>query len=299
MRTWWLQVSRASLLAVLALVAPVLADEVEQLSRELRDEIPEDVLELLIAKTPPRLRGEGRPELPHMKAADQLYEARADSVAIVMSNRSFGAAVVVSDKGHLITSEHLVRSARATPGGDFMVVAFKPRSRWRLEKREEFQIARVIVRDVQRDLALLQLVKAPPGALTVAPLAQTPPWIGQPVFAIGHSTEFLWSLTLGIISNMQENRVWKTGDSPRSAAIIQTQAPVSPGSSGGPLFDDRGNVVGVILGGAPETPILNLAIHVRHVRDLIRQHGGAQGPPIRSGPLVDHSQLLISRKAAQ
>lgn len=289
----------ASLLSILALTTPTSADDLEKVVSVLRAEIPDEVVELLISKYPPRLRGNGRPASPYASRADRLYDDRADSVVIVVIGGVLGGGVVVSDRGHVVTSEHVVRNAHVVGGGAFVTVSFRPHGRRRIENRGEFHLARVIARDVQHDLALLQLVQPPTGRLTVAPLATAVPAIGRPVFAIGHSPEYLWSLTIGNISNVHEKGFWMVGNAARSAATIQTQTPVSPGSSGGPLLDEHGDVVGIILGSSPQTPILNLAIQVRHVRDLVRQHAGTAGPSIGRTVLPTQSQLLISRKAAQ
>lgn len=58
--------------------------------------------------------------------------------------------------------------------------------------------------------------------------------IGEPVFAFGHPAGLLFSFTSGLVSGKREGRQ------------IQITAPISPGSSGGPLYDNRGRLVGVV-----------------------------------------------------
>jgi len=55
----------------------------------------------------------------------------------------------------------------------------------------------------------------------------------------------------------------------RRATAIQTQATVYPGDSGGPLLDENGAVVGIVVGSATETKGVYFAIAVQHIRELL------------------------------
>src|SRR5260370_1797399 len=56
---------------------------------------------------------------------------------------------------------------------------------------------------------------------------------GEGIFVIGHPEGLKFTLSTGIISRLQEN-------------VLQMSAPVSPGNSGGPVYDEQGNLVGVV-----------------------------------------------------
>ena len=103
--------------------------------------------------------------------------------------------------------------------------------------------------DSQLDMAI---VKAP--GLVIAPvkISLTPPNIGDTVYAIGNPRGLEASISQGIVSGLRQND---------ESNLIQTTAPISPGSSGGGLFDNEGKLLGITtlrLGNPVEA--LNFAI---------------------------------------
>jgi hypothetical protein len=122
--------------------------------------------------------------------------------------------------------------------------------------------------------------------------------IGQEVFAIGSALGLLENtLTRGIVSGVRQ-----TG----TATLVQTDAAVNPGNSGGPLIDRTGKVVGIITMGFTERQGLNFAVAVDHARAVLggsrpsAQRTAAQGvPEIRSlAPALD-SESDQSRSEGQ
>ena len=96
------------------------------------------------------------------------------------------------------------------------------------------------------------------------------PAVGQEVFTIGHPKTYLWSFGQGVVSQIRPDYQWRYRDGiQRSTTTIQTQAPVSPGNSGGPLLDQEGAVVGIVAGSAAETDGVHFAVAVQHVRELL------------------------------
>ena len=85
---------------------------------------------------------------------------------------------------------------------------------------------------------------------------------GQTVFAIGNPLGLERTLSQGVISNDRRSFDGLT--------YIQTDAAVNPGNSGGPLFNTRGEVVGIINMGIPFGEGLNFAIPARYVKDFLR-----------------------------
>ena len=68
---------------------------------------------------------------------------------------------------------------------------------------------------------------------------------GEPVFAIGHPNELIWSFTDGRVSSIRPNWSWKYRGSNHKANVIQTTTAINPGNSGGPLFNKEKLLVGV------------------------------------------------------
>jgi len=83
----------------------------------------------------------------------------------------------------------------------------------------------------QLDLALLWMPRRSGEAEFVQPLSS--PKDGEPIFVIGHPQGLRFSLSSGIISR-------------EAGGIIQISAPISPGNSGGPVYDERGNLLGIV-----------------------------------------------------
>jgi S1-C subfamily serine protease len=136
-----------------------------------------------------------------------------------------GTAWLVSPQ-HWVTNRHVVGDRKTVKlvGSDGTVVA-----------------ARVLTSDVANDLALL-VADAPLSGFTPIPLAADAPKVGERVVAIGFPlAELMGSrpkFTSGDVSSLSG-----PADDPR---VIQFSAPVQPGSSGGPLLNSAGQVVGVV-----------------------------------------------------
>src|SRR6202021_3505049 len=113
--------------------------------------------------------------------------------------------------------------------------------------------ADVVARHKSLDLLLLWVPREKGNASFVQPVAKgTTPSEGENVFVIGHPEGLRFTLSTGIISRMH-------------GSTIQMSAPVSPGNSGGPVFDDRGNLVGFVTSmvdkhGDPNAETLNFAV---------------------------------------
>jgi S1-C subfamily serine protease len=165
------------------------------------------------------------------------YRTIGPSVVTVTSQRSdangvpmdaaLGAGVVVNADGTVLTALHVVdgaarvqvRFADGTAAG-----------------------ARVARSQPENDIAVLS-VDALPQVVVPAVLA-TPPVIGDPVFAVGNPLGLERSLSAGVVS--ADDRSIDTGTGPRLDGLIQFDAAVNPGNSGGPLLNRAGQVVGIV-----------------------------------------------------
>ena len=128
------------------------------------------------------------------------------------------------------------------------------------------RLALVIRRDIDHDLALLQVGGFYP-THDVAPIADYDAVQGQVVQTMGQPIGLWFSYSSGDIAAV---RVMPNALN-FEMLLIQTTAPISPGSSGGGLFDESGNLIGVCHGafdGGPEN--VNLFIHTKYVRSLLK-----------------------------
>ena len=71
------------------------------------------------------------------------------------------------------------------------------------------------------------------------------PDVGSDVHAIGHPGSLSWTYTKGYVSQIRNNYKWNYENTQHEASIIQTQTPISPGNSGGPLISSEGELLGV------------------------------------------------------
>jgi serine protease Do len=135
--------------------------------------------------------------------------------------------------------------------------------------RRDYVPAYVLETDRMRDLAVLIVdpKKIPPHATIIRSARLSDVSIGETVYAIGHPEELLWSYTEGVVSQIRGNFAWKTDYGKHRASVIQTQTPVSFGSSGGPLFDQRGRLIG--LNAAGRSAGLNWAIAINEVNNFV------------------------------
>ena len=140
--------------------------------------------------------------------------------------RSLGSGFVLDASGYVITNAHLVAD-----GQDIVV---------RLADRREFE-AKVVGFDVLSDIALLKIEASGLQAVRLGDPAKLRP--GEWVAAIGSPFGLERSVTAGIVS-----AVGRTLPEETFVPFIQTDVAVNPGNSGGPLFNLRGEVVGVNSG---------------------------------------------------
>jgi serine protease Do len=226
---------KATLHATLAATLLVLAGAVQAQVRELPDftQIVEQqgAAVVNISTTQQRQR-RAQPQAPQLDEDDPMYEFFRRFIPRTppgspgpreFESSSLGSGFVVSADGYILTNAHVVEQA------DEITVKFN-------DKRE-FK-AKVIGTDRRTDVALIKIEAA--GLPTVKFGDPTKLKVGEWVVAIGSPFGFENSVTAGIVSAKgrslpQENFV----------PFIQTDVAINPGNSGGPLFNLRGEVVGI------------------------------------------------------
>jgi len=172
--------------------------------------------------------------------------------------RGLGSGFVIDKSGHIVTNFHVVE------GADEVEVSFS---------NGEEMSADVVGSDASTDIAVLK-VDADSRALRVLTLGNSDQLeVGDEVVAIGNPLGFERTMTAGIVSAL--GRVIDSPD-PRFAIdeVIQTDAPINSGNSGGPLLDAAGRVVGVntqiasISGGNIG---IGFAVPINTVKDVVAQ----------------------------
>ena len=157
----------------------------------------------------------------------QIYQRVRPSVVIIRAGNALGTGVIVADNGAIMTANHVIAGTRD------INVTFADGTTAR---------AAVATADPKQDIATL-VPTARPGILVPATLGGSAN-VGASVIAVGNPLGLAYSVSSGIVSGL--NRTAETHDG-RYSGLIQFDAPVNPGSSGGPLLDAQGLVIGIVV----------------------------------------------------
>ena len=220
-------------------------------------------------------------------SVNEIYETAAPGVVQINSTtksdgststageqHALGSGFVVDKSGHIVTNYHVVE------GADQITVSFSNR---------DTVEATLVGTDPSTDLAVLR-VGVDAKALTPLPLGNSDiVEVGDPVVAIGNPFGLDRTATAGIVSAVQ--RLISSPD-PRFTIdhVIQTDAPINKGNSGGPLLDNQAEVIGVNTqietgGNSTGNVGIGFAVPSDTVKDVV-------GQLLRTGH-VDHPYLGI------
>jgi serine protease Do len=174
----------------------------------------------------------------------QIAVRATPSIVSIRSVESLGTGFVIRKDGWIATNLHVVA------GAEDLIVA--------TPDRHEYPVVEVLAIDEARDLAIVRVE-----AKDLAPLVlgdSEAVHAGDSVVAIGHPLGLEDTVSNGLVSAV---RVLDP-----SLTVLQISAPIAPGSSGGPLFSDRGEVIGVATAFISQAQNLNFGIPVRYLKEL-------------------------------
>lgn len=149
---------------------------------------------------------------------------------VTQEQASGGSGFLISADGYIVTNNHVVAGGPAGEAVDRVTVT--------LFDGKEYT-AEIVGRDPQSDIALLKIKAS--SLPFVAMADSTKSRVGDWVIAIGNPLGLSSSVTAGIISALQRN----IGAGGAYDRFIQTDTAINPGNSGGPLFNLRGEVIGI------------------------------------------------------
>jgi S1-C subfamily serine protease len=184
-----------------------------------------------------------------------------------------GSGFVIDRDGHILTNYHVIE------GADTVQVTFAD---------GEAHEARVVGADASNDVAVIK-VDVPADQLTPLNLGDSSGLlVGQKVLALGNPFGLERTLTTGIISSLDRSIKAKNGRTIKG--IIQTDAAVNPGNSGGPLLNSKGEVIGMntaIISQVGQSAGISFAVPVNSIKRILR-------PLIEEGRVV-RADLGLSR----
>lgn len=182
-----------------------------------------------------------------------LFEEQADSVVLIAAaqkndqENKLGSGFVVSEDGLIVTNAHLVSQV------DKIIV--------KLRNNRAYRHVRVVAVDEEKDIAVLKINAQGLKAVKVGNSKHVE--IGQRVVTIGNPLGFEGTVSDGLISSLREGN--------KGFRIFQTSVPLSNGSSGGPLFDLKGKVIGITTASHLKGQNLNFAVPINYVKPLLRR----------------------------
>ena len=251
------------------------------------------------AQTPPPLPPAPQP----VDSGTAVYQKVLKSTVWVHSERTRGTATGTGsliDKGRrlVLTNYHVVGDVkRAT-------VYFPVFENGKANSDKKFYTERsgrlgipgdVVELDKGADLALIRVDRLPEGATEIS--LGTSPDPGQTVHSIGNPgrSGALWVYTPGKVRQVYD-RKWQAKLDERTtltfqAKIVETDSPTNPGDSGGPLANDKGELIGVTQGGALDAQSLSTFVDISEVKRLMNRRSvqalravAATDPPKKDEP---------------
>ena len=181
----------------------------------------------------------------------RVARAITPTVVSVSQDEGSGSGIIVDKSGVVLTNAHVVGNSRTVEVG--------------LADGRTLQ-GQVLGRDPTVDVAV---VRVPAQNLPIAPIGDSDKLeVGQSAIAVGNPLGLERTVTSGVVSAINRN--------PRGISLdglIQTDAAISPGNSGGPLVDSHGRVIGIntaVLSGAGASG-LGFAIPINLANDVVRQ----------------------------
>jgi len=200
--------------------------------------VPRDEIERIVAENAPATAasddtGDLYRTAPNQgtQTVNENVNRVGEAVVQVRTPIGLGSGFIIEPSGYILTNEHVV-------AGEYAITITQFRRGTSDLERVTFNKVRIVALDAKLDLALLKIEDTHGAVFPTVPLGDSNTLVeGQTVFAIGSPLGLDRTVSQGIIS---------TRNRPMDGQLyIQTTTQINPGNSGGPLFDLRGEVVGV------------------------------------------------------
>jgi len=179
----------------------------------------------------------------------QIAKRVSPSIVVIQGRTAsgdlLGSGFIVSKDGKIVTNLHVIR--------DMKSVSVQTAS------GEIFDSISVLATDERRDLAVLKIAGFDLPTLDLGNSDAVA--VGEPLVIVGSPRGFEGTVTAGILSSVRN-----TGDGYK---VLQTDAAVNPGNSGGPLVNNKAQVIGVVSFTLRSAEALNFAVPINYLRGLL------------------------------
>jgi serine protease Do len=188
-----------------------------------------------------------------------LAEKLGEGVVLVQTPSGLGSGFIIDEQGHAITNYHVVEKET-----QIAVILYRKQKDGSF-RRERIKDVRIVALNPFFDLALLQLPTQDDAEFKPVYLSEEADYReGDVVFAIGNPLGLERSVSQGIVSTRTRNF--------EGLVYIQTTAQINPGNSGGPLFNARGEVIGVTNMKLAFGEGLGFAIPVTYLKNFLDEY---------------------------
>lgn len=180
--------------------------------------------------------------------------------------------MIISSSGHILTNSHVVSDAFSQNDASFLQVTLS---------NGESYVARVLATDPDSDIAIVKI--KPEYELPVATLGDSDhvrP--GEFVVAVGSPLTLSNSVSFGIVSTIQRDLAWSTGEASSGLTYLQLDVAINQGSSGGPCVSLDGEVIGICsMKIAGDAEGIGFAIPIKYAQSVVddlQTHGYVRRP---------------------
>lgn len=184
-----------------------------------------------------------------------------------VSSSGTGSGFVIDRSGHIVTNFHVVEGARRINATLFDGSSYP---------------ARVVGVDPPTDVAVLRIIAPAPRLYPISMGDSNHLRVGQKVLALGNPFGLERTLTTGVISSLNRSLQAKPNEGRLLKELIQTDAAVNPGNSGGPLVNSRGQVIGMntaIYSRTGQSAGISFAVPINAVKRILK-------------PLIEDGQVV-------
>lgn len=222
-----------------------------------------------------------------------LFRELSPAVVLIVTEDAVGTGSIILQDRHVVTNWHVVS------GYETVSIIFKPASPMMNVQPMDVVSARILHVDEISDLALLEILGPVPERVTPIRLGSVADiHIGDDVHAIGHPAGATWTYTKGYVSQMRPSYEWTTeAGVTHRADVIQTQTPISPGSSGGPLINDDHEMIGINSFISMEGENVNFAVTIDELKRFIDRREDRFAPGSAREPAPCEVQVVFEGRS--
>jgi len=207
-------------------------------------------------------------------ANEEVYRSTIRSTACILTSNATGTGVLVDKERKLVvTNYHVVKDHYHVSVVFPQMEEGFPRAEksFYLKNRKNLISATLVLSDPGRDLAVLKIDRVPENAVAIE-FAEKGARPGQTIHSIGNPSisDALWVYTYGTVRQVYRKKLKLSPGFTVTARIVETQSPINPGDSGGPIVNNKGELVAISQAFQPKGRLISYGIDVQEVRSVLK-----------------------------